>query len=57
MIYSLIECCRLTNVDMVSYFADVLVRVATHPANNVDELPPANRAVKFAPLVAQSADA
>ncbi len=57
MIYSLIECCRLANVDMVSYFADVLVRVAPHPANNVHELPPANWAVKFAPLVAQSADA
>ncbi|MCC7061787.1 MAG: transposase domain-containing protein, partial [Planctomycetes bacterium] len=57
VIYSLIECCRLANVDMVSYFADVLVRVAPHPANNVHELPPANWAVKFAPLVAQSADA
>jgi hypothetical protein len=32
VIYSLVESCKLAGVDVVSYFADVLVRVATHPA-------------------------
>ena len=57
VIYSLIECCRLANVDMVSYLADVLVRVATHPAHKVDELLPANWASKFASQSAQPARA
>ena len=48
VIYTLIECCRLANVDMVSYLADVLVRVATHPASAIDELLPANWAERFA---------
>jgi hypothetical protein len=42
VVYTLIECCRLANVDMVAYFADVLVRVATHPARRVEDLLPAN---------------
>jgi len=42
VVYTLIECCRLANVDMVAYFADVLVRVATHPARRIEELLPAN---------------
>ncbi len=41
VIYTLIECCRIADIDMVSYLADVLVRVATHPASRVDELLPA----------------
>ena len=41
-IYTLIESCKLANVDAVSYLADVLVRVATHPASRVEELLPAN---------------
>jgi hypothetical protein len=40
VVYTLIECCRHANVDMASYLADVLVRVATHPASRVDELLP-----------------
>jgi transposase len=48
VIYTLIECCRLAKVDMVSYLADVLVRVATHPASRVLELLPANWAVQLA---------
>jgi len=48
VVYTLIECCRLANVDMVAYLADVLVRVATHPANRVEELLPANWAVLHA---------
>ena len=42
VVYTLIQCCRAANVDMVSYLADVLVRVATHPASKVDELLPEN---------------
>jgi len=49
IIYTLIECCRLANVDMVAYLADVLVRVASHPANRIDELLPANWVRVFAP--------
>ena len=45
VIYTLIECCRRAKVDMVSYLAEVLVRVATHPASRVEELLPANWAV------------
>lgn len=39
-IYSLIECCRIAEIDVVSYLADVLVRVATHPASRIGELVP-----------------
>ena len=55
VIYTLIECCRLANVDMLRYLADVLVRVATHPASRVAELLPANWAQRIAPLVAEPA--
>ena len=48
IIYTLIECCRLAKVDMVSYLADVLVRVATHPATRVADLLPANWAPQLA---------
>ena len=41
-IYSLIECCKLAKIDVVSYLADVLVRVATHPASQTEQLLPAN---------------
>jgi transposase len=46
VIYTLIECCRLAKVDMVSYLADVLVRVATHPASRVEDLLPATWATQ-----------
>jgi transposase len=49
VIYSLVESCKLAGVDVVSYFADVLVRVATHPANKIDGLLPANWAARFGP--------
>jgi transposase len=42
VIYSLIESCRRAEVEPVSYLADVLVRVATHPANKIEDLLPAN---------------
>jgi transposase len=47
-IYTLIESCKLANLDVVSYFADVLVRVATHPASQIDQLLPANWAATVA---------
>ncbi|MBX3465181.1 MAG: transposase domain-containing protein [Planctomycetes bacterium] len=46
--YTLIECCRLPEVDPIDYFADVLVRVGSHPASRVEELLPANWAKRFA---------
>jgi transposase len=39
-IYTLVESCRLAKVDPESYLADVLVRVATHPATRIDQLLP-----------------
>jgi len=58
VVYTLIQCCRAANVDMVSYLADVLVRVATHPASKVDELLPENwaatvQASTYAPAAAE----
>jgi hypothetical protein len=38
VVFSLAESCRLAGVDPVDYFADVLVRVSTHPASKVDDL-------------------
>ena len=38
--YTLIESYRIAKIDIVSYLADVLVRVATHPASRVEELLP-----------------
>lgn len=39
-IYTLVESCKVAKVDVVDYLADVLVRVATHPASRVAELLP-----------------
>jgi transposase len=40
---SLIESCKLNNVDPESYLSDVLTRlVADHPANRLDDLLPWN---------------
>ena len=55
VIYTLIECCRLADVDMVSYLEDVLVRVATQPASLVQQLLPANWAKRFAPAAPELA--
>lgn len=38
---------------MVSYLADVLVRVATHPSSRLKQLLPANWAKVFGPQAAQ----
>jgi transposase len=48
-IYTLIECCKLAGVDPHAYLADVLVRVATHPASRVEELLPASWRRLFGP--------
>jgi transposase len=47
-IYSIIESCKRVDVDAFQYFRDVLVRVATHPADRVDELAPDRWKVLFA---------
>jgi len=41
-VYTLIESCKVADVDVVDYLADVLVRVATHPASRIEELLPDN---------------
>jgi transposase len=41
-IYTLVESCKKASVNPYDYLADVLLRVATHPASRVDELLPAN---------------
>ena len=48
-VYSLIESCRRIGVDPFEYLRDVLVRVATHPAAQVDELAPDRWAKLFGP--------
>jgi transposase len=47
VVFSLAESCRLAGVDPVDYFADVLVRVGSHPASRVDDLLPENWARLF----------
>jgi transposase len=54
-VYTLIECCRLAAIEPVSYLADVLVRIAVHPASRVDDLLPANWATTVADRAAPSA--
>jgi len=41
-VYTMIESCRRAKLDVVAYLADVMVRVATHPASRVNELLPEN---------------
>ncbi len=41
-ICTLIECCKAVDVDPAGYQADVLVRVATHPASRIQELVPSS---------------
>lgn len=47
VVFSLAESCRLAGVDPVDYFADVLVRVGSHPASRVEDLLPENWARLF----------
>lgn len=41
ILYSVIESCRLAQVDMWEYLRDVLVRVGTHPPKDIADLVPA----------------
>jgi transposase len=56
-IYSLVESCKRVGVDPIEYLADVLVRVATHPASRIEELIPANWKERFAPAEPATATA
>jgi len=47
-IYTLVESCKKAGVDPRVYLTDVLTRVATHPASQVDELIPARWKTLFA---------
>ena len=40
--YSLIETCKLNDVNPYLYLTDVLAQLPTHPANRIDELLPYN---------------
>jgi transposase len=44
--YSLIHTCRLNDIDPQPWLADVLARIADHPANRIDELLPWNWTVQ-----------
>jgi transposase len=49
-LYSLIATCEANVVNPVDYLADVLIRVQTHPASQIDELLPHT----WAPSIADS---
>ena len=40
VIYSLVQSCRLVNIDPFVYIRDVLLRVASHPQSRIAELTP-----------------
>lgn len=42
VIYTIIETCRMNGIDPQAYLADIIDRIADHPANKVDELLPWN---------------
>jgi hypothetical protein len=48
LLYSLIVSARLNDVDPQAWLADVLARIAGHPANRLDELLPWNWAAEAA---------
>jgi transposase len=47
--YSLIVTAKLNDVDPQAWLADVLARIAEHPARNIDELLPWNWQPRSAP--------
>jgi transposase len=49
MIYSLVMTCKLNNVDPMLWLADVLARIADHPASKLAELLPWNWDIKAVP--------
>ena len=40
ILYTLIETCRLNDIDPESWLADVIARIADHPINRLDDLLP-----------------
>jgi transposase len=51
-LYTLIETAKLNGVDPEAWLRDVLARLATHPANRVDELLPWHWAAARLPVAA-----
>ncbi len=49
MIYSLITTCKMNDVDPQAWLADVLARIADHPAHRIDALLPWNWNARAAP--------
>ena len=49
MIYSLITTCKMNDVDPQAWLADVLARIADHPAHRIDALLPWNWKARAAP--------
>jgi transposase len=47
LLYSLVQSCKLVGVSPFVYFKDVLVRIATHPHQHIDELTPKGWARTF----------
>jgi transposase len=41
-VYTIIQSCRLNNVNCEAYLTDIIGRIADHPANKIDELLPWN---------------
>eukprot|EP01037_Dinobryon_pediforme_P020540 gene20541-21196_t len=52
IVYSLIQTCRLNDVDPRAWLADILARIADHPINRLGELLPWNWRFKVAGLAA-----
>lgn len=40
--YTLIETAKMNDVDPEAWLTDVIARIADHPINRIDELPPWN---------------
>jgi transposase len=54
-IYSLIVTCKMNSLDPQAWLADVLARIATHPAHRLDELLPWNWRQKASVMAAAAA--
>jgi transposase len=54
-IYGLIVTAKMNDVDPQAWLADVLARIADHPASRVDELLPWNWKVQKAAVIAAAA--
>lgn len=52
IIYTLIQTAKLNDVDPQAWLADVLARIADHPATRLDELLPWNWAQRTAAIAA-----